>query len=249
MKFLEILLVGRYGITKDLVDFWNKKVGWTDCWCKKSCCCSHGVQMGQDEAERIALNATSVTPYLAKHNQNLHVLQCLELDEEDLDEDGDPTISTKVDEEHPMGPTCMFIGDDGACALHRVAADKVGHAVFGLKPEACIMYPLRTYTSDDLVEEYGITQAQIGEELTVLGFDKFSEVAQEKKFCLVKGDKPFHESVSDSLGAVLGTSVRDSLHKAVQAYHSGREVGWLKVPYDPEYADEVEINLLEEAED
>ncbi len=241
MKFLELLTAGRYGISKSVIDLWEKPSAWrTDCWQKSTCCCGSGVGLDQTEAEKIVLNSSAVQKRLAKHNQGKHALELLEC-KEDPDDPDHPDLHTKADDAHPLGSTCIFIDDEGGCALHRLAEDGIGHGQWGLKPEGCIMYPLVTHDRSSLVETYGISEAQIGEDIEVLSFEASAEVAHNQQCCFGDGDVPFHQLIEPVTDYKFGTSVKESLYKAVRAYLDGREVGWLKLPYDERQVDVVEL--------
>lgn len=241
MRFLEILLVARYGVCKKLIDVWDKPSSWrTDCWQKSTCCCASGVGLDQSEAEELAVNSSAIQKRLATHNQEMHVLELLECKEDD-DNPDHPDIHTKVDKHHPLGPTCAFIDDSGACALHKLADDGIGRCGWGLKPEGCIMYPLVSHDRPSLVENYGISDAQIGDDIEVLGFEASAEVALNQQCCFADGDTPFHELIESVIIYKFGSSVKESLYKAVRAYLDGREVGWLKLPYDEKEVEVVEF--------
>ncbi len=170
---------------------WDKPSSWrTDCWQKSTCCCASGVGLDQSEAEQLAVNSSAIQKRLATHNQGMHVLELLACKEDDDDPDH-PDIHTKVDKHHPLGPTCAFIDDSGACALHKLADDGIGRSGWGLKPEGCIMYPLVTHDRASLVENYGISDAQIGDDIEVLGFEASAEVALNQQCCFGDGDTAF----------------------------------------------------------
>lgn len=241
LAFLEILIAGRYGIDKRIIDIWDKPSAWrTDCWQKSTCCCASGVGMDQKEAEQIAVNSSAIQKRLAKHNQSKHALELLTV-QEDEDDPDHPDLHTKVDKKHPLGPTCSFIDDTGGCALHRLAEDGIGHAIWGLKPEGCIMYPLVSHDKASLVEVYGVSPAQVGDDIEVLSFEASAEVAHKQQCCFADGDTPFHELIAPVMNYKFGSSVKDSLYRAVRAYQDGRDVGWLKIPYNEKTADVVEL--------
>ncbi len=237
MKFLELLTAGRFAVCRSVLDIWEKPTAWrTDCWQKSTCCCASGVGLDQSEVEKIAVNSSAVQKRLAKHNQDKHALELFDC-KEDPDDPEHPDLHTKTDDEHPLGSTCVFIDDEGACALHKLAEDGIGHCQWGLKPEGCIMYPLVTHDRTSLVEAYGISEAQIGEDLEVLSFEASAEVAYNQQCCFGDGDIPFHKLIEPVIVYKFGTSVKESLYKAVRAYLDNREVGWLKLPYDERKAD------------
>lgn len=242
MKFLELLIAGRYAIDRQIIELWNRPSAWrSDCWQKSTCCCASGVGLDQHEAEQIALNSSAVQKRLATHNQDKHALELLECSE-DPDDPDHPDIHTKIDRDHPLGPTCTFIDDQGACALHKLADDGIGRCGWGLKPEGCIVYPLAVLDKAGLIETYGLSPAQIGENIEVLSLEANAKVAHAQQCCFADGDTPFHELIEPTVIYKFGTSVKDSLYKAVNAYLEGREVGWLKLPYDEKKADIAEFN-------
>lgn len=231
MRFLELLVVGRYALTMEIVENWSTKLAWADCWKNKACCCANGVTLGQEEAERIAVNGPVIKKHLAKCNQDKHVLELL-----DVDADDESVLSTACTDEHPLGNVCGFLDEGGACALHKLAADGIGDKNFGLKPDACVFYPLRFYTNGDLETEYGVTEDVVGPSLNIIGFDKFSGVGKGKESCMTTGETPFHELMRPTFDRVLGPGIAEGIYEAVEAKLRGETVASMTVQYDERMA-------------
>jgi len=219
MEYLDIIIVGgRYGITQELADLWEEKVSFkSDTVCGSSVKGERGALLRDDEGEHLAINASVISSKLPKWCAHLHPLELLEY------ENG---IETKLAlSGHPKGEVCSFMDKDGECILKSLKNDGVGHVTYGLQPSSCALYPLALYNKIDLVDVFGVSEHQIGDDFVLITLDILS--TNEVTDYIIQGDTPLHELIANPLKFVLGTTVKDMVYKTVAKYRKDEQVGRL----------------------
>lgn len=106
-------------------------------------CCSCGVYLSVEDANKVLANKDAVLPHLPPERHDSEKWFDWNLEPDHDHPAGGILASTNVapDPTHPAGSTCVFLRPDRKCAL-QVASIAAGQSPWHLKPFYCALYPL-----------------------------------------------------------------------------------------------------------